>query len=92
MRKVWIIALAVAGLVSQTAAAQDARTVLANASKALGADSLTSVTYYGQAANFNLGQSNNANGAWPRTNLDDFRRSSDVRHRHHHHAEEFQQR
>jgi glyoxylase-like metal-dependent hydrolase (beta-lactamase superfamily II) len=77
MKRAWIIAIALAGLVSQHAAAQDARTVLASASKALGADNLTSITYYGQGANFNLGQSNNANGAWPRINLDDFRRSID---------------
>src|SRR6185503_8692523 len=43
----------------------------------MGADGLNSVTYYGAAANFNLGQSNNANGAWPRTNVNDYRRSID---------------
>ena len=29
-------------------------------------DNLTSITIYGSGANFNLGQSNNANDAWPR--------------------------
>ena len=77
MNKAWIIAIALVGLVSPHAAAQDARTVLANASKALGADNLTSVTYYGSGANFNLGQSNSARGDWPRLNLNDFRRSID---------------
>ena len=55
-----------------TSAAQDAKTVIANASKAMGADNLTSITYYGSGANFNLGQYNNANGPWPRTNADDY--------------------
>ena len=36
-----------------------------------------SITYYGSGANFNLGQSNNANGQWPRTNLSDYSRSID---------------
>ncbi|MEQ1574912.1 MAG: hypothetical protein ABL993_11770, partial [Vicinamibacterales bacterium] len=79
MSRTWMIAIALVGLVAQSAAAQDAKTVLANASRALGADSLTSITYYGSGANFNLGQSNNSNGAWPRVNLSDFRRSIDFR-------------
>ncbi|HVH26860.1 MAG TPA: MBL fold metallo-hydrolase [Vicinamibacterales bacterium] len=57
--------------------AQDAKSVLANAAKAMGAENLNSVTYYGSGANFGLGQSNNANGQWPRTNLNDYRRSID---------------
>jgi glyoxylase-like metal-dependent hydrolase (beta-lactamase superfamily II) len=77
MRKIGFTAIALIGLLSQSAAAQDVKTVIANATRALGADSLTSVTYYGQAANFNLGQSNNANGPWPRTNVDDYRRTID---------------
>ncbi len=39
-----------------TAAAQDAKAVLSNASRALGADNLTSITYYGAAANFTSGR------------------------------------
>lgn len=77
MKKIGFAAIALVALLSQSAAAQDVKTVIANATKALGADSLTSVTYYGQAANFNLGQNNNANGPWPRTNVDDYRRSID---------------
>jgi glyoxylase-like metal-dependent hydrolase (beta-lactamase superfamily II) len=76
MKRAYIAAIVI-GLFAHAAAAQDAKTVIANASKAIGADSVTSITYYGQAANFNLGQNNNANGPWPRTNVDDYRRSID---------------
>jgi glyoxylase-like metal-dependent hydrolase (beta-lactamase superfamily II) len=72
--------LAVAALLlslSATAAAQDGKTVVANAMKAMGSENLSSITYYGSGANFGLGQSNNANGQWPRTNLNDYRRSID---------------
>ena len=54
------------------AAAQDGTAVIAAAAKAMGADTLNSISYYGAGANFNLGQSNNANGAWPRTNVSDY--------------------
>ena len=70
-------ALALVVFVSATAAAQDAKAVLAAASKALGMDNLTSITIYGSGANFGLGQSNNANDQWPRTNLNDYVRSID---------------
>ena len=40
-------------------------------------DNLTSITIYGSGANFGLGQSNNANDQWPRTNLNDYVRSID---------------
>ena len=70
-------ALAIAALISAPAAAQDARTVLAAASKGMGMDNLTSITIYGSGANYNLGQSNNANDAWPRNNLSDYQRSID---------------
>jgi glyoxylase-like metal-dependent hydrolase (beta-lactamase superfamily II) len=59
------------------AAAQDAKTVLATASKAMGSENLNAITYYGSGANFGLGQSNNSNGAWPRTNVNDYVRSID---------------
>jgi len=57
--------------------AEDAKTVLGNASKAMGIENVNSVMYYGSGANFTLGQSNNANGAWPRTNLSDYTRAID---------------
>ena len=70
-------ALALVVFVSATAAAQDAKAVLAAASKAMGMDNLTSITIYGSGANYNLGQSNNANDQWPRNNLSDYSRSID---------------
>ncbi|HLG54577.1 MAG TPA: MBL fold metallo-hydrolase [Vicinamibacterales bacterium] len=77
MTRTWIAAVALVGLVSADAAAQDAKTVISNASKAMGSDNLNSVSYYGSGANFGLGQSNNANGQWPRTNVSDYVRSID---------------
>jgi glyoxylase-like metal-dependent hydrolase (beta-lactamase superfamily II) len=77
MTRTWLAAFAIAGLLSSTAAAQDAKAVIANASKAMGADNLTSITFYGSGANFNLGQNNNANMPWPRTNINDYSRSID---------------
>jgi glyoxylase-like metal-dependent hydrolase (beta-lactamase superfamily II) len=70
------IALAAVGL-SSPAFAQNASTVIANASKAMGVDGLSSITYYGSAANYNLGQNNNANYPWPRVNVNDYRRTID---------------
>src|SRR3954471_67023 len=68
---------ALVALVPVTASAEDAKSVLAAASKAMGMDNLTSITIYGSGANFNLGQSNNANDQWPRNNLSDYQRSID---------------
>ena len=72
-----VVALALFVSSSGPAAAQDAKTVIANAAKAMGSDNLTSISYYGSGANFGLGQSNNANGQWPRTNVSDYVRSID---------------
>src|SRR5690606_10631561 len=44
---------------------------------AMGADKLDAIRFYGSGANFQLGQSNNANGQWPRTNLNDYWRAID---------------
>jgi hypothetical protein len=77
MIRQWGATVLVVGLMATTAAAQDAKTVIASASKAMGADNLNSITFYGSGANFGLGQSNNANGQWPRTNVNDYVRSID---------------
>src|SRR5688572_11120429 len=53
-------------LLSLTALAQDARTVISNASKAMGADNLKTIEYSGSGADFALGQSANPNLPWPR--------------------------
>ena len=77
MTRKWVWAIALVGLMTSNAAAQDAKTVISNASKAMGADNLNAISYYGSGANFGIGQSNNANGQWPRTNLNDYVRSID---------------
>lgn len=72
-----VLAAALVCALSGTAIAQNAATVVANASEAMGADTLNSIVYYGAGANFNLGQSPSSNGPWPRTNLNDYRRAID---------------
>ena len=80
----WMSIVALAGALSAPVAGQEARpaapqarTVIAAASKAMGIGRLDGITYYGSGANFTLGQSNNANGAWPRINLNDYVRTID---------------
>ena len=73
----WLVVMALVALTSSTAFAQDVKTVLANASKAMGVDNLSSIHYYGAAAELRIGQSNNANGQWPRTNVNDYVRAID---------------
>ena len=72
------VAVALTALAATSwALAQNAATVIANASKSMGADGLNSVTYYGSGANYNLGQNTNANYPWPRVNVNDYRRTID---------------
>src|SRR5580704_15680565 len=73
MRRIWAIAPALAGLLSQTVSAQ----VVANASKAMGVEGLNSIHYYGVAQNGNLGQNNNANQPWPMAAANDYVRAID---------------
>jgi glyoxylase-like metal-dependent hydrolase (beta-lactamase superfamily II) len=73
----WLTAIALVALTASSAAAQDVKTVLANASKAMGVENLNSIHYYGPAADFTVGQNNNANYAWPRRNLNDYMRVID---------------
>ena len=78
MATTWKAAAALAALAATSSAfAQNAATVIANASRNMGVEGLSSVTYYGSGANFNLGQNNNANYPWPRTNVNDYRRTID---------------
>jgi len=77
MIRKWGATLLVVSLMASSAAAQDVKTVIANASKAMGIDSLNSIHYYGSAANGNLGQNNNANQPWPMTPLNDYSRAID---------------
>ena len=51
MKRSWVAAIALVGMMANAAAAQDAKTVISNASKAMGVDGLNSIHYYGVAAN-----------------------------------------
>jgi glyoxylase-like metal-dependent hydrolase (beta-lactamase superfamily II) len=64
MRKKCIAALAAALLLCWTAFAQDAKTVIDNASKAMG--SLKTVEYTGSGFDFAIGQNVNPNSPWPK--------------------------
>jgi glyoxylase-like metal-dependent hydrolase (beta-lactamase superfamily II) len=77
MKRRWVVALALAGALSQTVSAQDAKAVIAAASKAMGVDGLNSIHYYGVAQNGNLGQNNNANQPWPMAGANDYVRAID---------------
>ena len=77
MLKKCIGAIALVALLAATSAAQDAKAIISNASKAMGVDGLNSVTFYGAGANFNLGQNNNSNAPWPRANANDYVRTID---------------
>jgi glyoxylase-like metal-dependent hydrolase (beta-lactamase superfamily II) len=81
MNRVWIAALALAGASLQTIAAQDAKTVIGNASKAMGVEGLNSIYYYGVAQNGNLGQNNNSNQPWPMAGANDYVRAIDFNQR-----------
>ncbi len=69
-----ILALGSAHAIAQDA---DAKTVIANASKAMGLDGVTSLYYYGSGATYNVGQNNNANIPWPQTPLNEYVRAID---------------
>lgn len=68
------LALLMAFAGAQGAAAQTAEAVVAASARAMGTEGLNSIRIYGSGANFTVGQNNNANGPWPRTNLNDFQR------------------
>ena len=66
MLKKWLGGSALAALVVLSASAQDANTVIAAASKAIGVDSLKSVQYSATGLDFALGQAPNPNSPWPK--------------------------
>ena len=77
MVRKWLAAMAIVGLAVSTASAQDAKTVIGNASKAMGVENLNSIYFYGTAQNGNLGQNNNANQPWPMAAKNDYVRAID---------------
>ncbi|HEY7680794.1 MAG TPA: hypothetical protein VIC04_09785, partial [Terriglobia bacterium] len=60
-----------------TANAQDARAVLEEAARAIGADDLTSIRYVGSGFSFALGQNYTPQDAWPRFRLERYDRLID---------------
>src|SRR6476660_8799778 len=75
LTRTFLAALALATPLSTQA--QDAKSVIAAASKAMGADGLNSIHFYGVAQNGNLGQNNNSNQPWPMTAANDYVRAID---------------
>ena len=66
MRTFSLTALALAALVSSTPSAQDAGSVVANASKAIGVDTLKTVEFSATGYDFALGQAPNRTSPWPK--------------------------
>ena len=64
--------------VSAGAAAQDANAVIGNASKAMGADNLKSLTYSGSASTGNFGQSKTIAGPLAITTITNYTRAIDL--------------
>ncbi|PYS05842.1 MAG: MBL fold metallo-hydrolase [Acidobacteria bacterium] len=65
MSKKFIGVVLFVALLSWPAAAQDAKTVISNASKAMGADNLKTLEYSGKAWEGAFGQAVNSSSAWP---------------------------
>jgi glyoxylase-like metal-dependent hydrolase (beta-lactamase superfamily II) len=66
MLKKCLAGLALAVVLVWTASAQDAKTVIANASKAMGVDTLKTVQYSATGMDFVLGQAPNPSSPWPK--------------------------
>src|SRR4051794_11518612 len=71
------VATFMALLVTTTLFAQDAKTAVANASKAIGADSLRSVQYTGSGYDFAFGQAYSPMSPWPKFTVKSYTRSID---------------
>ena len=65
-------------LVPAAALAQDAGTVIADASKAMGAQNLTSLTYSGTASDVNFLQTKSITGPWPLRPITAYTRAMDL--------------
>ena len=72
MARKFSFALALVIVMSCAASAQDVKTVLNNASKAMGAQNLKTIQFSGSGSQFALGQALNPNVAWPRFNAKEF--------------------
>jgi glyoxylase-like metal-dependent hydrolase (beta-lactamase superfamily II) len=65
MLKKALAAVAIVVSLSSAVSAQDAKTAIANASKAMGGDTLKTIQYSGSATEFSFGQAVNPNQPWP---------------------------
>jgi len=72
MRKRLLIGFVVAGLWAAEPRAQDAKTTLDAAAKALGAANLNSIQFSGRGSDYIFGQPYDPNSPWPRFNLPTF--------------------
>jgi hypothetical protein len=75
-KTVWISALFIA-LMSQAAAAQDAKAILRTVSKAMGADNLTSIQYSGSGVVAAVGQSYSPQDDYPKFDVTSYTRTVD---------------
>src|SRR5437667_12329123 len=79
MLRKWMFALMFLTAPGTLAVAQDAKTVIANASKAMGYDQLKSIEYSGSGFEGTaLGQAQSAAGGWPKFTLKRFSRYIDL--------------
>src|SRR5437773_11253164 len=77
MIKTRMAAMMLATLVSSAAAAQDAKTVVNDASRAMGADNLKTIEYSGSGSDFALGQAYTPAAPWPRFIVKSYARAID---------------
>src|SRR5688572_29602747 len=77
MFKKCLTAAALIGFLSFAAMAQDARTVIANASRAMGAENVKSIQYSGTGWNAAVGQSFSPADDWPRFDITAYTRTID---------------
>ena len=78
MRTKLLITALLMTFVSMSVSAQDATTVLNNVSKALGADTLRSITFSGSASNANFGQTKNISGPYTLNPITNYTRAIDL--------------
>ena len=72
------VAAGLTTVLSMGAVAQDAKTVIADATKALGAENMSSVIYSGSAATGNFGQSKTIAGPLAVTTITNYSRAIDL--------------
>jgi glyoxylase-like metal-dependent hydrolase (beta-lactamase superfamily II) len=77
LKKFVVTFVTLMALLTLTATGQDAKAVVASASRAMGIEGLNSIHFYGVAQNGNLGQNNNSNQPWPMTGANDYVRAID---------------